>query len=176
MRRALILTVATLVGGLSSSPAQRPGDRIRLKTDSDPSAWLTGVLVGQGADSVRVELAGHASVTVARGAIRQLEVSRGQRRGTGTGAIQGAGWGSLVGAVIAARGMAKPCGLHTAAAVVCGEERMLVGSGLGAAVGALVGASIGSLFKTERWEAGSVASPQVVVTPQGAGLALSVAL
>ena len=175
MRRAIVLLFAALAGGLSPSYAQQPGDRIRLKTDSNPSAWLTGILVTEGADSMRVELAGHAPVAVARGAVRQLEVSRSQRRAVGPGAIQGAAWGSLIGAVVAARGMAKPCALHTAAAAVCGEKRILVGSGLGLTLGALVGAAIGSLIKTERWEATSLPLPQVVVTPRGTGLALAVA-
>lgn len=174
MRRAIVLLFAALVGGLSPFYAQQPGDRIRLKTDSNPSAWLTGVLIRQGADSLRVEPAGHVR-SVARGEVRQLEVSRGQRRAYGTGAIHGADWGSLIGAVLAARGMAKPCALYTAAAAVCAEKRILVGSGLGGALGALVGAAIGSRFKTERWEAASLPRPQIVVTPRGTGLALAVA-
>src|SRR5689334_25010527 len=99
MRRAIVLLFAALVGGLSPSYAQQPGDRIRLKTDSNPSAWLTGVLVGEGADSMRVELAGHAPVAVARGAGRQLEGSRSQRRAARPGASQGADRGPRLGAV-----------------------------------------------------------------------------
>lgn len=177
MRRAITVLVAALSGWLSAhpAPAQQPGQRIRLQTHANPSRWLTGTLVGDKADSLRVEVAGHPSVSVARNAVLRLEVSRGQRRAIGAGAAQGADFGALVGAVVAARGMAKPCAWPTAAAVVCGETRILVGSGLGAAVGALVGAAIGSVIRTERWETASLAPPQVVLTAQGTGLALSIA-
>jgi hypothetical protein len=71
--------------------------------------------------------------------------------------------------------MAKPCARFVAAAPVCAETRILVGSGLGGVVGAFVGAAIGSLIKRERWEAKSPAPRPVVLTPRGTGLALSVA-
>jgi hypothetical protein len=71
--------------------------------------------------------------------------------------------------------MAKPCARHTAAAVVCGETRILAGSGIGAAIGAFVGAAIGSLIKTELWEKASLGPPQVALTPGGAGVVLSLA-
>jgi hypothetical protein len=112
---------------------------------------------------------------VARRAVLRLEVSHGQQRAIGAGAVQGADFGALVGAVVAARGMAKPCAWPTAAAVVCGERRILVGSGLGGVVGALLGAAIGSLIRTERWETVSLGRPPVVLTAQGTGVALSVA-
>jgi hypothetical protein len=177
MRRAIAVLAAALSGWLPArpAPAQQPGQRIRLQTEASPSRWLTGTLVGERADSLRMEVAGHPAVSVARRAVLRLEVSRGQQRPIGPGAAQGADFGALVGAVVAARGMAKPCAWPTAAAVVCGERRILVGSGLGGAVGALVGAAIGSLIRTERWERASLAPPQVVLTAQGTGLALSVA-
>lgn len=177
MRCAVMLVAAALCGWLLPRPslAQLAGQRIRVTTDSSPSRWLTGTLAGQDADSLRVEGAGGASVSIARRAILRLEVSTGQRRAVEDGALQGADWGALVGAFVAARGMAKPCALHTAAAVVCGQTRIMAGSGIGAAIGALVGAAIGSLIRTERWERASFAPPHVALTPGGTGVTLSLA-
>jgi hypothetical protein len=177
MRRAVLVLVAALCGWLIPRPsvAQQPGQRIRLTIDSDPLRWLAGTVAGVNADSFRVEVAGRAPTWVLRNRVLRLEISRGRRSAVGIGAWQGADFGALLGAVVAARGMAKPCAWPTAAAAVCGETRILVGSGLGGAVGAIIGAAIGSLIKRERWEAAPAAPRQIVLAPAGTGVGLSVA-
>lgn len=177
MRCAVPLLVAALCGWLTARPAvaQQAGQRIRLTTDSVPSGWLVGTVAGVEADSFRVDVAGGGPKWVLRQRVLRMEISRGRRSAIGAGAAQGAAFGALLGAVGAARGMAKPCAWHTAAAAVCGETRILVGSGLGGAVGAIVGAAIGSLIKQERWEATTAAPPPIVLTSGGTGVGLSVA-
>jgi hypothetical protein len=177
MRRPAVVFVAALCGWLTARPsvAQQPGQRIRVTIDSLPSTWLVGTIAAVDADSFRVAVVGKGPRWVARKRVVRLEVSRGQRNAMEAGAFQGVDFGALFGAVIAARSMAKPCAWPTAAAAVCGETRILVGTGLGGALGAIVGAAIGSLIKRERWEAASAAQPQIVLSPEKTGLALSVA-
>ena len=173
MRRAAPLLAALLSLTPYAAPAQWAGQRVRLTTASEPARWLAGTLVGQNADSLRVQ-APHeiVPISVARSAVVRLEISSGQRSAAGPGAVKGLEFGALAGAVVALRGAGAPCAQLTTAAV-CGELRTLAGAAVGGAVGAIVGAAIGSLVKTERWESASPAPLQVAFAPRGAALALS---
>jgi hypothetical protein len=173
MRRTVPLLAALLSLAPYAAPAQWAGQRVRLTTTSEPARWLAGTLVRQDADSLRLQVPSQAApIAVARSAVVRLEISGGQRRFTGPGAVHGLEFGALAGAVVALRGAAAPCARLTTAAV-CGELRTLAGAAVGGAVGATVGAAIGSLFKTERWDAASPAPLQVAFAPRGAVLALS---
>ena len=169
MRRTMPFLATLVLSSLAPHAvrAQWTGQRVRLTTIAAPSRWLVGTLVGQNADTLRVQVLGEiAPISVTPSTLKHLEIGGGRRRFTGPGAVHGLEFGALAGAVVALRGSARPCAKPTAAAAVCAELRTLAGTGVGGAVGALVGAAIGSLFKTERREG---------VTPRGASVTLPLA-
>src|SRR2546426_101443 len=101
MRGMSLLLLVMLVAPLHRLVAQQPGDRVRLTLESASSQRLLGTLLGQDADSFRVQLAGSgARVSIARNAVVRLETSRGQRRAILPGAGIGAGLGAITGFVL----------------------------------------------------------------------------
>jgi len=167
MRRAASFVTALFVAPILSLAAQTPmsaevGLRVRLKTDAG-SRWLTGTLVGDNGDSLRLQVDDHASpILIARQTVSRFEVSYGRHSHTGTGALIGFGVGALSGAVY----VAKDAFDYPGAAAV-------LGGALFGGAGALLGAVIGAVSHSDDWEAKSVGRARATLVPRGAGLALS---
>src|SRR5438128_4142605 len=96
MRRISFVTIATVVALLQRTAAQEPGERVRLTMGSAFSRRLVGTLIHQDAESVWVQLGGHAApVAVARSAATRLAISRAHRRSAINGCGIGSGLGSF---------------------------------------------------------------------------------
>ncbi len=162
MRRISFVTIATVVALLQRTAAQETGERVRLTMGSAFSRRLVGTLIHQDAESVWVQLGGHAApVAVARSAATRLEISRGHQRATIRGAGIGAGLGAIGGFVFSglAASESRPCGCL-----------------IGGAVGALIGAALGYAVRTEVWAGVPLGQTHhLSLAPRGSGLALSLA-
>ncbi len=178
MRWIALLVLATSSAPLSHGAAQEPGQRIRLRTGSAPSAWVVGTLVFLDGDSLRIRVAGEtAPVVVARPAVQRLEVAKGLKRATFEGGSIGFGLGVIAGAVVASTGAAsRSCGgAFVDLCAIDTEAHVVEGGLIGGAIGGVVGAGLGYLVRTERWEPLPSARARVTLARRGAGLAVSLA-
>ncbi len=128
-------------------------------------------------DSFWVQLAGRtAPVSLARGAVVRLEVSRGRKRAVGQGALIGAGLGAIAGFVAGgyAASRSRSCGTPGLADVcyVDWYGRAFRGALIGGTIGGAVGAAVGYAVRTDRWEGVPLSRAHPLV-PRGAGLALT---
>ena len=174
-----LLILATFLAPRQRVAAQEPAARVRLTMASPSSQRLVGTLVGQDADSFWVLLAARAApVSVARNAIVRLEVSPGQQRAVGEGALIGAGLGGIGGFVLSgvAASKSRPCGTPDLFEVcyVNWYGRAFRGGLIGGAIGGAVGAALGYAVRTDRWEGVPLSrANQLALAPRGPGLALS---
>ena len=153
MSRTAALVTALCVSPILALASQRrpvvaPADRVRVTT----ADWeLVGTLVAQGDDSLRLHVTGEVTpVSVARSAIKRLEISRGSHSHSGADALIGLGAGALVGGAlgaVAGSDLANECPGND-----CGPGLVVFGGLLVGALGAGVGAVIGSFSHSERWE------------------------
>ena len=161
--RMLVLAIGPAAGVPAIAAAQGgasvellSGARVRVTTPA--TGRFVGTVVSATADSVRVELAGGASMALPTPAITQLELSTGARRqgwrGAGIGLLVGAGVGGAIGLATYRR---TQCDDPILDAIVCSlvdqtsrSVTMISDATLGGAAGALVGALIGSV-PHERW-------------------------
>ena len=179
MRPMSLLILATFLAPFQRVAAQEPAARVRLTLASPSSQRLVGTLVGQYADSFRVQLAARAApVSVARSAVVRLEVSQGQKRAVGEGALIGAGLGVIGGFVLSgvAASKSQSCGTPNLFGVcyVDWYGRAFRGGLIGGAIGGAVGAALGYALRTDRWEGVPLSrAHQLALAPRGAGLALS---
>ncbi|HYL21284.1 MAG TPA: hypothetical protein VEU74_05970 [Gemmatimonadales bacterium] len=178
MRRICLLMLVTFVAPLQRVPGQQAGPRVRITMGPASSQRFVGTLVGQDADSLWVLCAGHAApLAVARSAVA-LEVSRGQQRAVGDGALIGAGFGVIGGFVLSGvrASESRSCGTPDLVDVcyVDWYARAFRGGLIGGAIGAALGAALGYAVRTEHWEGVPLSrAHQVVLAPRGPGLALS---
>ncbi|HLZ44136.1 MAG TPA: hypothetical protein VKQ05_00480 [Gemmatimonadales bacterium] len=175
MRRAALVALGLAVGlplylGAQAPDSLSPGKRIRLQTESS-SSWIIGTVIAVDLDSVHLLLAETThDVSIKRGAITQLEVSDTVKSSSG----RKAGQGFLIGAAIGAlAGLASGDDQSGFIRFTAGEKAGMLGI-LGGGFGALLGALAGSSVH-ERWSALPVTEVRAMLTPRGAGLALSVA-
>ncbi len=180
MRLISLLTVATCVAPLQNLRAQEPGEPIRLTVGGAASSpRVAGTLVRQDPDSFWVQLAGRtAPVSLARSAVVRLEVSLGQKRAVGQGALIGAGLGAIAGFVAGgyAASRSRSCGTPGLADVcyVDWYGRAFRGALLGGAMGGAVGAAVGYAVRTDRWEGVPLSrAHHLALVPRGAGVALT---
>src|SRR5260370_557686 len=178
MRVISLLTVATFLA--PDVGAQQPGEPVRLTMGwAASSPRVAGALVGQDPDSFWVQLAGRtAPVSLARGAVVRLEVSRGRKRAVGQGALIGAGLGAIAGFVAGgyAASRARPGGTPGLAAggYVDWDGRAFRGALIGGTIGGAVGAAVGYAVRTDRWEGVPLSrAHHLALVPRGAGLALT---
>ena len=153
MSRTAALVTALCVSPILALASQRrpvvaPGDRVRVTTED----WeLVGTLLAQGDDSLRLQVIGEVTpVSVARSAIKRLEISRGSHSKAGADALIGLGAGALVGGAVGAvagSDLANECPGND-----CGHGLVVFGGLLVGVFGAGVGAVIGSFSHSERWD------------------------
>jgi hypothetical protein len=178
MRRISLLILAALLAPFHRVAAQVSAARVRLTVASPSSQRLVGTLVDQDADSLWVLFAGHAApVSVARSAVG-LEVSRGQQRAVGEGALLGAGLGFIGGFVLSGvrASQSRFCGIPDLfyGCYVEWYGRAFRGGLIGGAIGGAVGAALGYAVRTDRWEGVPLSRVHhVALAPRGAGLAVS---
>jgi len=151
MSRTAALVAALCVSPIlalasQARPVVAPGDRVRVTTED----WeLVGTLLAQGDDSLRLQVIGEVTpVSVARSAIKRLEISRGSHSSTGSGALIGLGAGVLAGGALGAEAN-SPCDPEVFG---CGPGLVVGGGLLVGAIGAGIGAVIGSLSHSEQWD------------------------
>ena len=101
--------------------------------------------------------------------LTKIEVSRGQKSKTASGALIGGAVGLAAGGIV---GAALCSGEPD-----CPEPRWLVGAayvgGIGLVVGAGIGAIIGTITKVDRWETVALDQIRVSLTPREGGLEVS---
>jgi hypothetical protein len=161
-----------LLGGILTSPllAQQSSipahARVRIR-HAGTRNWTTATFTRRDADSLYLDTAS-GEAAFARSGITEMDVSRGMRRRTLSGALYGGlilgGIGAGLGALAAATDETEDGDL--------GAEAAFVGAGLGVVAGGLLGAGIGALIKTERWETVDPKSLQLslIFTPSPSGL------
>ncbi len=175
MRVISLLAVATFFA--PNLGAQQPGERVRLTMGGASSTRVAGMLVSHDADSFWVQLAGRtAPVSLARSAVVQLEVSRGQTRAVGKGALVGAGLGAIAGFVAGgyAASRSRSCAGFADVCYVDWYGRAFRGALIGGAIGGAVGAALGYAVRTDRWEGVPLSrAHHLALVPRGPGLALT---
>ena len=159
MRRAAIFCTVMSLLSLSRTAAQEPGQRIRVRIDSAPSRWVVGTLIAQDRDSLRLLIAGESqSVSLARSAVRRMQVSHGHSRAVVDGLAAGFGLGFIVGANAAGRReSSRVCPNDLSGLCAIEMEADFAQSGVTAgAIGGLMGAVAGFAVRTQRWESVAV--------------------
>lgn len=145
---AAILATGTQAAVPCNAQGQEPatsiaGARVRVALRDRPGRWLTGTVVEQSGDSLRLdERDSHAMVAVPTERVAAFQVSRGRHSHTTLGALIGFAAGATFGIIATA---ADPA-INTDArgyTLVAG-----IFGGIGAGAGALVGWAI----QSERWE------------------------
>jgi hypothetical protein len=122
--------------------ALSPGARLRVTVDSGRPTRFIGVLLAQGADSLRLQSAGWSPFRpVPRSRVVRLDVSRGQQSHWRGGAALGVLLGTAVG-FLSVQGKTYELGDNT------GTTQVLASIALGGALGAAIGAAI----HTDRWQ------------------------
>jgi len=100
---------------------------------------------------LRLHVTGEVTpVSVARSAIKRVEISRGSHSHSGADALIGLGAGALVGGAlgaVAGSDLSNECAQND-----CGHGLVVFGGLLVGALGAGVGAVIGSFSHSERWD------------------------
>ncbi|NIM49030.1 MAG: hypothetical protein GTO22_07195 [Gemmatimonadales bacterium] len=172
-------------------PPLEPGARVRLthqhptcplETCSGTKERSVGTLKAAPADTLLLELHGRVDpLAMPLSSVTKLEVQRGRKAATWTGAGIGAVAGAVVGAVIAVATFEEPAPCEW----FCFDfgpsdagEAAVMGLAGGATLGFLVGLGVGALFKTDRWEEVPLDRLRVSLAPQRDGrsaLALSIA-
>ncbi len=176
MRVISLLAVATFFA--PNLGAQQPGERVRLTMGWGASSTrVAGMLASHDADSFWVQLAGHtAPVSLARSAVVQLEVSRGQTRAVGKGALVGAGLGAIAGFFVGgyAASRSRSCAGFADVCYVDWYGRAFRGALIGGAIGGALGAALGYAVRTDRWEGVPLSrAHHLALVPRGPGLALT---
>jgi hypothetical protein len=167
---ALVVVLAILLLSASALPAQVSeltlGTRVRLRAPEAVAGRLTGVIVGQGGDSLVVTRPNALPITLRLPQLTQLEVSRG--RSHGRGAMKGALWG---GSIMAVFGVLFVDGATTCDGpptnLTCEETTLLESAAYGAVSGVLVGATIGAFVGSEHWE--RITMPRLAILPRRDG-------
>jgi hypothetical protein len=119
-----------------------PGARLRITVDSGRPTRFVGILLAQGADSLRLQTARWSPFrAVPRSRVVRLEVSRGQRSHWHGGAALGVLLGTAVG-FLSVQGRTYGLGDNTP------TTQVLASIALGGALGAGIGAAIHS----DRWQ------------------------
>ncbi len=155
---ALLFTATALVlADPEPSLSQQPtpveiGARVRLRPEGAGQRWVVGQLLAVSEDSVRL-LAGDPPDSVALGlpSLASFDVSMGQRRQTGRGAMIGLGIGAVAGILLGAS-TGSECDDCFSPGPGPGESAV-AGGVLFGALGAGIGALIGRSSQGERWEA-----------------------
>jgi hypothetical protein len=154
-----VIAAIMLTATISWAQAPAPGDKVRLSAEGIAASPVVGVLAPSTADSLRVALAypgviGRDTITVARSAVRQLDVSEGKRRHTLDGLRIGVLSGAVVGAALGAATY-SPC--HQTGLLGCyltprsRGESALYGAAAGTVLGLIIGPIAGALTVTDRW-------------------------
>ncbi|UCG87977.1 MAG: hypothetical protein JSW71_05380 [Gemmatimonadota bacterium] len=165
MRTVISLTAGLLlvpVGDLSGQQAQtiEPGSRVRVTAPDLGIQRLAGTCLSLSQGAMAFEPEGLSPLAIATVSITRLEISRGRKRKTVTGALVGI-----------------PAGLALAlgVATIAGEEwQEEVNAGVwlapaGALVGLVVGGTVGYTVKVDRWEEVPLDRLRVAVAQQRDG-------
>lgn len=136
---AALLVMPAAAAAQDGLPRLEPGVRARLTLQDQPKQPFVGNVTFSTQHMIGVVRNGD-TVNVARGELRQIDVSRGMS--AAHGAAQGAKWGALVGAVFGI------------GAFALSPDDPLAGLGLvfGVGSGVLWGSVLGALIGSERWE------------------------
>jgi len=165
----VLAPVLVAVLAATTLSAQAPGSRMRVGT-ADGRTQL-GQLVSLRADSVRVVDAAGIEHGYARGELRSLEVSIGQRsnfgRGIARGAIIGGGAGLLLGVLASTEegGWGSPCD---------GSDCIPLAAGMGLASGVAIGGVVGAVTKHDEWKTVERAAVEPEVRPVARGVSVGV--
>ncbi len=175
---SLVVPVATLCG--QQPPPIEPSERVRVTapwvTSYSTSGRMEATVVEQRGDTIQLKAEGFDALEATISSVTRLEVSGGQHRRWGRGAliglVIGAGIGAMSGPAIGAAVSAGPCFdqcTSTARDVAAGALLLAV-------PGALIGAGIGALIKTDRWEEVPLDRLSVSFAPRRAGYALGLSV
>ena len=158
-----------------------PGTRVRIKAPSISKLPLVGTVVPAGADTLKVRLKWHAiPLAIPLASVTRLDVSIGQKRNAGKGALIGLLVGGVTGvwvwAVYGEKSASPSSGNFFSGGSWDYQFSCTIG-GCAASLGGLglvVGSVLGGILKTEKWQPVPLERVHVVITPQRkGGLALS---
>jgi hypothetical protein len=163
----VLLAPSLLVQKAVGQGLPEPGTRVRVTV---PSGRHAGTLLALGQDTLVMGSERQAdTLRIASSGISRIEVSRGQRRRTGRGAIIGL----LAGGISVGAGLGVACGTSSGSFLDCSDKvpsavtfGLLAGGALGAGIGALIGSAISG----EKWEAIPFRHAHLRVAPQRDGL------
>ncbi len=185
MRHAFVLLAILTFVPLASATAQvsvRPGARVRVTT-SPPNpcpAWNTrctrdrlprhyvGTFVAWMADTLVVETKGHI-LALPPDSVTKLDVSRGRKTNTGTGAGIGLLVGGVVGAVIGYASYEECVGGWACFGDLGPGVNVVAGGVIGGLGGLVTGAFIGLAIQTDRWREVPLDRVRVSLGPQRDG-------
>lgn len=159
-----LVAVLRLPAAHAQSPAVAPGDRIRVTTTE--SFQLIGTLSAMSPDSLELTTE-EREVRIPLNMVERFEVSTGQKRNTGKGALIGLAVGGLaLGlASLAADGESECAGGDLCFDFPPPGVRFVIGGVLGGLIGAGVGALIGRSSRSDRWERVSVETSLGLLQP-----------
>lgn len=169
----LIYILCTQLGSVAMAPAAAqnlvPGDRLRIQTHAEPCRWVKGELVAveDGNLAIRPDGTGTTMLDLDIMRLSRIQISQGQRRHAGRGALIGGLTGFVFLGIGLTVGESDP---DPYGALPSKGEILLVGTLGGAAIGALVGLAI----RTENWE--EVPVPLVTISPRTGEVVLGLAL
>ncbi len=170
---AVLVVTTWSCSGYVADMSVAPGDTVRGTAPSMDVDDSVGTVAALETDTLTVQVEDRAdALYVPLADVAKLEVQRGQKSGTGTGALIGGGLGAALGVTVGLVGCsASNCNLDegdltAAVAVVFGAGGALLGAG--------IGALIGSSIKTDRWETVPLDRIRVSLTPHGLGVSASI--
>ena len=129
------------VGGACGETSTVSGSpRVRVWSPSHALVGRPAALLAAGGDSITIAVEGQpAPVLLPRSAVTKIQLSRGDKRNAGRGAVYGLVAGALLGLVAYGPSNAGEC---------CSAP---VFAGINGAIGSSVGGLVGAFSKTERW-------------------------
>jgi hypothetical protein len=172
----LLAAAGSRAAGQQSGMQLETGARLRLTSPGLQSDRQIGRIVSLTSDSMMFRSERYpVSRSIARSDIREVEVSIGEKRRTGRGAVIGLLAGSVIGVVVGAQAGDEAC---VPTIVGCpeimstGEAAALFGA-IGGAAGLLVGSTVGWLAKSERWKRVPF-DARPTISPSRGGVAVSI--
>jgi hypothetical protein len=142
------LCLPTVAAAMQSNTALHLGGNVRYKLAVPRSDWQQGKLTGLHSDTLRLVDKGGSGHTVAIRAIRELQVTSGQRSNTGRGAMIGGVIGAVLGLGL---GVAASDAACTGICPEIGAQEVIGAAAILGGIGAGIGALIGSTSKRESW-------------------------
>jgi len=143
---AVALLCAAPIHAAAQDGALFLGNKIRVLVQGQ--AWSVGTLAALDTTALVLIRGGGDTSSVSLGNVRQLDVAAGRRSNSGVGALAGAVFGGVIGAIESGERIPAYSDNRTANT----GNKTLRGGLIGVAAGAVLGAAIGALVRSDRWQ------------------------